>query len=109
MGTCFTKTEYVTGRQTHYHIAQQQQHTDQQSSSVALSHLEHPADQSEAMLSTPFNFIDKPYKVHGSGRDIQSKYNRWIARKQQLFHQSSDPTVPNSGEVNTGKNEPGNQ
>ena len=51
MGTCFTKTDHVTGRQKFYHITQEQQNSAQQSSCVILNDSESPSPQTETMVT----------------------------------------------------------
>ena len=101
MGTCFTKTDHVTGRQKCYHVTQE--HSAQQSSCVNLNDSESPSPQTETMVTKSFNSIEKSFSIHSGGRSVQSKYNRWITTKQKIFSQTSDISDCSSSETKQGK------
>ena len=107
MGTCFTKTHHVTGRQKGYHITQQQPHqqqpSEQQSSCVFLNDPESLMSRTETMVTKSFDSMERSFSIHDGGRSVQSKYNRWIATKQKIFSQTSFMPDCRTAEVNTGK------
>ena len=101
MGTCFTKTEHVTGRQRGYR--HQRRHSEHPPLGTVQNHYERSTCQTEKMSGKFYDdSIHRCRSAHG-GRSIQTRYNKWIAGKQARFCQYSDKTGSDISEVNTGK------
>ena len=79
MGTCFTKTEYVSGRQLNTNFG-----FKRRSSFAFLPSLD---DSFLCSKSENVKKLDDPLKrtsrsIHGTN-GIQCRYNRWISRRQE--------------------------
>ena len=78
MGTCFTKTEYVSGRQLNMKLKLKRHNSQPFLSSKDLSLL----DIQNKNIKEIDNRLKQNSKcIHGT-KGIQSRYNRWICRQQ---------------------------
>ena len=96
MGTCFTKTHYINGRQRNrsWPLNRHESESRRKLESDVLSQI--PNYQA---------LTGKSVSQHGKD-SVQSTYNRWISRKQNLHSQSIDQEfrshLRSSSEISSG-------
>ena len=78
MGTCFTKTEYVSGRQLNMKLKLKRHNSQPFLSSKDLSLLD---IQNKNIKEIDNRLRQNSKCIHGT-KGIQSRYNRWICRQQ---------------------------
>ena len=79
MGTCFTKTEYVSGRQLNTSFGFKRRSSFPFLSSPDNSLL---SSKSENVKKIDDELKRTPKSIHGT-KSIQCRYNRWISRRQE--------------------------
>ena len=84
MGTCFTKTEYVSGRQLHMNFSFKRRTSSSCLSSADASKI---SSKAENEIKSDKNLRKNAKCIHGT-KGIQGRYNRWISRRQALFYKN---------------------
>ena len=79
MGTCFTKTEHVSGRQLNTNFG-----FKRRSSFAFLPSLDNSllCSKSENVKKSDYELKRTSKSIHGT-KGIQCRYNRWISRRQE--------------------------
>ena len=99
MGTCFTKTEHVSGRQLNMNLRLKRYN------SFAFSSPKDDSFQNTAnqhINVKDHSLIQSSKSVHG-GKGIQCRYNRWISRRQVSFCKVVSDDIETNSSIEQGK------
>ena len=99
MGTCFTKTEYVSGRQLNMNLRLNR------CRSLAFSSpkdARFPNTEKRQVNDEDHDWRRNSKSVHG-GKGIQCRYNRWICRRQESRCKDVSDDIETNSSIDPGE------
>ena len=97
MGTCFTKSQHINGRQNAQPLSRPRHNSDATFNNILESQ---NLESKEVTRQSSHNTHETSSSIHGKN-GIQSTYNRWVCRQQKLTTLSQP--FDRSPQSNTGK------